>query len=111
MSKQTGFDRDAFAFLYFNSDIIKDIQNIFSRNGSPRQSMKEPMTAKWAQTIKNPSHGGGGTSAYEKTNTVLERKSIVFKILKNLHNYTIEENIAKNTVETILLTGGQLQLG
>lgn len=67
----------------------------------------EQITAKWA-TLKNPSHvgGGGGTSEYEKNNTVLERKSLVFKILKNLHNYTIEENIPKNTVENILLTGG-----
>lgn len=38
----------------------------------------------------------------------LERKSIIYKILKCLQNYTIEENINKSTMETILLTGGGL---
>lgn len=51
---------------------------------------------------------GGPT---KKGDILLDRKSIVFKILKTLHNYTIEENIPKSSVECILLTGGGVELG
>ena len=40
----------------------------------------------------------------------LERKSIIYKVLKCLQNYSVEENMAKNQIETMLLTGGGLQL-
>lgn len=41
----------------------------------------------------------------------IERKSIVYKVLRCLNNYTMDENISKNLIETILLTGGGLEIG
>jgi Tfp pilus assembly PilM family ATPase len=39
-----------------------------------------------------------------------DKKSVVYKILKVLHHYSIEENISKAHIDNIILSGGALQL-
>jgi hypothetical protein len=36
VSRETGYDREALAYLYFNSEIIKDMENTVNRSSSSR---------------------------------------------------------------------------
>ena len=42
VTRDTGYDRDALAYLYFNSDIIRDMQNSYTRP----ETTKNPLALK-----------------------------------------------------------------
>ncbi|CDW71840.1 actin-like protein 9-like [Stylonychia lemnae] len=111
VNQEKGYDRDALAFLYFNSEIIKEMENSYQ---------KYQYTSKGGPTDKGFIYFDSMKSAYSKITELgglynqeqatLERKSVIYKILKCLQNYSLEENINKNLIETVLLTGGGIQL-
>ena len=54
---------------------------------------------------------GPRTSIGDKKDIALDRNSIIYKILKTMHNYTTDENVDRLSIENILIAGGMAHLG
>eukprot|EP00347_Sterkiella_histriomuscorum_P017189 403350330 len=117
INRDTGYDRDALAFLYFNSDIIKEMEDSYTKpqmtkqpGGSGKNYGKNLLSVK-SMAISEAGYTSVGNNPHNQNEqATLERKSIIYKILKCMQNYTVEENVQKSMIETVLLTGGGVDL-
>lgn len=88
--------RNNLAYLYFNSSIVKRLH-------FTDENMINKYYTKFVNTIEQ-------VDLTLQGDETLEKKSIVAKIFENILKYCNTEKVPKNSIETILLTGGSLQL-
>lgn len=103
--------------LYFNSDPIRKMEHLFSRPLLLEEGADGRVKTKGAEFDEGDSVDQEGKMTLKSKLTALstdaaslERQSLVFKVLKCLQDYCDEENVSKQSIETILLSGGGLNL-
>jgi len=91
VSRENGYDREALAYLYFNSDIIKDMENVVSRPNTSKAKVdskskfSKPLEKMRMTSMKSTTTPtGGGPSSQDADYSSIERKSVIYKVLKCL---------------------------